>query len=276
MKDTVSHNACRQTAAGLRRGNTREAAARHSPTTPTLICGRARSQRCEASRQGPRSHSTFGWRKRTRRSRAIETSPQPLLRRAITCCDRARAGGFRVPEQALRLSPRDPGRNIWQWQICNAHAHLAQWAQAIEWFQKSAATNPELFWPYFELAAAYGWLGRSGGRRQRRGRTRKRKPDATVQRYRALQDFPNPKFATERDRIMEGAAQSGVAREPKPPPSRSKGEPKTAFALPSKWWNSKVAFASIYRFTAPSRTMRIPRHRERRFQTIVSAQSTRS
>lgn len=177
----------------------------------------------------------------------------------------------------MRLSPRDPGRNIWQWQICNAHAHLAQWAQAIEWFQKSAATNPELFWPYFELAAAYGWLGRSGDAANAVAELRKRKPDATVQRYRALQDFPNPKFATERDRIMEGAAQSGVAREPKPPPSRSKGEPKTAFSrFPPNGGTQKSPLRRFDQFTAPSRTMRIPGDGERGFQGIVSAYSTGS
>jgi hypothetical protein len=32
---------------------------------------------------------------------------------------------------------------------------------------------------------------------------RKRRPDATVQLYRALHDFPDPKFVSERDRIIE-------------------------------------------------------------------------
>jgi adenylate cyclase len=36
-------------------------------------------------------------------------------------------------ETALRLSPRDPGRNMWQYGICHAYTHLAQWEKAIEW-----------------------------------------------------------------------------------------------------------------------------------------------
>ena len=34
----------------------------------------------------------------------------------------------------------------------NAHAHLAQWEKAIAWCQKSAASNPAMFVPYFELS----------------------------------------------------------------------------------------------------------------------------
>ena len=43
------------------------------------------------------------------------------------------AEAFPELETALRLSPRDPSRNIWEFLICNAHAHLAQWDQVIEW-----------------------------------------------------------------------------------------------------------------------------------------------
>ena len=118
---------------------------------------------------------------------------------------------FEFLEQALRLSPRDPGRNIWQWQICNAHAHLAHWEQAIEWCQKSAATNPAFFWPYFELAAAYGSLGRSADAASAVAELLKRNPDATVQAYRTLQGFPNPQFMSERDRIMEGLRKAGLS-----------------------------------------------------------------
>jgi hypothetical protein len=57
-------------------------------------------------------------------------------------------------EQAIRLDPHDPGGNIRQWQMFNAYAHLAQWEQAIDWRQKSAASNPALFWRYFELTGA--------------------------------------------------------------------------------------------------------------------------
>ena len=44
-------------------------------------------------------------------------------------------------ETALRLSPRDPFRNRWEFRICHAHTHMAEWETAVEWCQKSTATN---------------------------------------------------------------------------------------------------------------------------------------
>jgi adenylate cyclase len=119
---------------------------------------------------------------------------------------------FELAEQALRLDPHDVGRNIWEWYVCNAHAHLAQWEQAIEWCQKSAASNPALFWPHYELAAAYAWLGQSSDAAREVSELRKLWPDATVHLYRELQDFPDPTFVTERDRIMEGLRKAGLPK----------------------------------------------------------------
>ena len=62
----------------------------------------------------------------------------------------------------------------------------------------------------FELAAAYGWLGRSADAANAVAALLKRKPDATVQTYRMLQGFPNPNFLSERDRIMEGLRKAGL------------------------------------------------------------------
>jgi tetratricopeptide (TPR) repeat protein len=75
---------------------------------------------------------------------------------------------FEFLNVALRLDPRDPGRNIWRWQICNAHAHLAQWEQAIEWRQKSAARTRVLLALF--RARRRLWLARAFGRRRQRRR----------------------------------------------------------------------------------------------------------
>ena len=48
---------------------------------------------------------------------------------------------------------------MWQYGICHAHTHLAQWEQAIEWCQKSIATDAGTWFPYVDLAAASAWLG---------------------------------------------------------------------------------------------------------------------
>ena len=44
-------------------------------------------------------------------------------------------------EAALRLSPRDPQRNIFEYWMCHAYAHMTQWEKAVEWCRKSIATN---------------------------------------------------------------------------------------------------------------------------------------
>jgi tetratricopeptide (TPR) repeat protein len=113
-------------------------------------------------------------------------------------------------EQAIRLDPHDPGVNIWQWQMCNAYAHLGQWEQAIDWCQNSAASNPALFWPYFELAASYAWLGRSADAANAVYELEKRMPGVSVQLYGRLQDFPNAQFQSERNRLMEGLRKAGL------------------------------------------------------------------
>ena len=64
-------------------------------------------------------------------------------------------------EQALRLDPHTGGRNIWEYYMCDAYAHMAKWEQAAEWCEKSIGSYPKFTWPRFDLAAAYGWLGRS-------------------------------------------------------------------------------------------------------------------
>ena len=117
---------------------------------------------------------------------------------------------FQPLEQALRLDPRAPGRNIWESYICNAHAHLAQWEKALEWCEKSAASNPSLFWPYIELAAANGWLGRPAQASAAVAKIRKFNPGFTVQDYLSLPKPNNPKWRSEDQRIAEGLRKAGL------------------------------------------------------------------
>jgi adenylate cyclase len=65
--------------------------------------------------------------------------------------------GFSGVETALRLSPRDPSVSYWQFYMCQLHAQLAQWEQAIEWCGKSIAGNSQYLFPYVDLAAANAW-----------------------------------------------------------------------------------------------------------------------
>ena len=120
------------------------------------------------------------------------------------------AEAFDLIAKALRLDPQDPSLYIWQWFACNAHTHLAEWEQAIDWCQRSAATNPATFWPYYELAASYGWLGRTADAANAVAELRKRRPEASVQDYGMMQNYSDPQFFRERERIMEGLRKAGL------------------------------------------------------------------
>jgi len=115
-------------------------------------------------------------------------------------------------ETALRLSPRDPARNIWELLICDAHAHLAQWDQAIEWCRKSIATGPSTNWAYANLAAAYGWTGRDADARAVVTELLKVTPGFTVQSWAAWrsQSSDDPTYLREQSGIVEGLRKAGV------------------------------------------------------------------
>jgi adenylate cyclase len=62
-------------------------------------------------------------------------------------------------EQAIRLSPRDPG--MWWWYSWTGFVHLLQSRvdQAIAWLEKGRSADPRAHPPRWFLAAAYGLKG---------------------------------------------------------------------------------------------------------------------
>ena len=115
-------------------------------------------------------------------------------------------------ETALRLSPRDPGRNFWQYGICHAYTHLAQWEKAIEWCQKSIATDAGFWFPYVDLAAANAWLGHEAEAKSAIAGLLKVYPGVTVQSFadQAARLTYNPTFAQQIQRIIEGLRKAGL------------------------------------------------------------------
>jgi adenylate cyclase len=115
-------------------------------------------------------------------------------------------------ETALRLSPRDPGRNLWQFGICHAFTHLAQWEKALEWCQKSIATDAGTWFPYVDIAAANAWLGRDAEAKAAIAGLLKVYPGFTVQSYAdiAARVTYNPTFAQQIQRIIEGLRKAGL------------------------------------------------------------------
>jgi adenylate cyclase len=113
-------------------------------------------------------------------------------------------------ETALRLSPRDPMRNIWELFICHAHMHLAEWEQAVEWCEKSIATRATYWQAYVDLAAADGWLGRDAEAKAAIAELLKLRPGFTVQTWGNNKVSDDPAFKKEFERITEGLRKAGL------------------------------------------------------------------
>jgi tetratricopeptide (TPR) repeat protein len=62
-------------------------------------------------------------------------------------------------EQAIRLSPRDPGIAVWYDRIGEVHLLQSRIDEAIHWLEKARGANAGLPFPRARLAAAYGLKG---------------------------------------------------------------------------------------------------------------------
>jgi adenylate cyclase len=120
--------------------------------------------------------------------------------------------GFTGVETALRLSPRDPQLPWWQFYMCVFHAQLAQWEQAIPWCSKSAAGQPEVFYPLADLAAAYAWLDRDKEAKDAAAQLQKVYPGFTVQTWAGIHRrfSGDPTFNARFQLTVEGLRKAGV------------------------------------------------------------------
>jgi TolB-like protein/class 3 adenylate cyclase len=118
--------------------------------------------------------------------------------------------GFKGVETALRLSPRDPSVPWWQYYMCNLHAHLAQWEQAIEWCGKSTVANPRNWLAFMALAAANAWSGHMKEAQDAAAQLQIVYPGFTVQTFLGISWTDDPTFNAEYLRIAEGARKAGV------------------------------------------------------------------
>ncbi len=113
-------------------------------------------------------------------------------------------------ETALRLSPRDPNVSWWQFYMCHAHTHLAQWEQAIEWCGKSIASGNQSMYPFIDLTAAYAWTGHDKEAKETVAQLRKLYPDFTVQTWAGIHWTDDPTFNAQYQRIVEGLRKAGL------------------------------------------------------------------
>jgi adenylate cyclase len=120
--------------------------------------------------------------------------------------------GFADIETAKRLSPRDPVMWLWDANLCGLHVQLAQWDQAIAPCQQAVAANPKNFYTRFDLAAAYGWLGREVEAKAELAEALKLVPGATVKNSLSVaRNFSdNPVFLQRMAREAEGWRKAGM------------------------------------------------------------------
>jgi adenylate cyclase len=119
--------------------------------------------------------------------------------------------GFAGVETALRLSPRDPAYvSWWQYYMCSLHSLLAHWDQAIEWCEKSITGNPQVFYPYINLAASYAWAGRDKEAKDAAAQLQKLYPGFTVQTVAGAPPTDDPTYKAQFQRLIEGLRKAGV------------------------------------------------------------------
>jgi adenylate cyclase len=118
--------------------------------------------------------------------------------------------GFAGVEAAFRLSPRDPGVPFWQFFMCDLHAMLAQWEQAIAWCEKSIAGMPQVYYSYVFLAAANAWAGRDKEAKDTAAQLQKVLPGFTVQTWAGRHMSDDPTYNARYQRVTEGLRKAGV------------------------------------------------------------------
>ena len=125
------------------------------------------------------------------------------------------AEGFDRVETAMKLSPHDPVRPIWEHWICHLHSHLGQWEQAIEHCRLAAQGAPYLWYTYADLVAANAWLGRDAEAKAALADLLKAKPDMTAQAYTATAASysDDPVFTQQIARMVEGMRKAGLPEE---------------------------------------------------------------
>ena len=120
-------------------------------------------------------------------------------------------------DRALKLDPDDCWRGSWEYYMCDAYSHMAKWEQAAEWCERAIGSAPTSYVARYNLAAAYGWLGRAAEASAAIAEIEKLDPGFTVQRYLSSGSWRassgNEKWRAEDQRIAEGLRKAGLPAE---------------------------------------------------------------
>jgi adenylate cyclase len=122
------------------------------------------------------------------------------------------AEAFAGAETAMRLSPRDPLRPFWEYQICHLHSHLGQWEQAIEHCRLAAQALPYIWYPQLDLVFVNAWLGRDAEAKVALAQLLKLKPGFTIKAEIELgvRFSDNPVYNQQIAHMCEGLRKAGL------------------------------------------------------------------
>lgn len=119
------------------------------------------------------------------------------------------AESFPFFEKVIRLSPNDPQINTVEYHICHSHVHLGHWQEGIEWCERSISHGP-LWYTYVDLAASYGWLGRTEEAQRVIDKLLAMRPGYTAQKWDAYTYSASDIALEEHHRITEGLRKAGL------------------------------------------------------------------
>jgi hypothetical protein len=120
--------------------------------------------------------------------------------------------GFSGVETAIKLSPRDPARPFWEFDICHLYSHLGQWTEVIEPCRLAVQQAPFVWYPYADLVFANAWLGHDDEAKAALADLLKVKPGLTAKGYTdtAATFSDNRVFTEQIARMVEGMRKAGL------------------------------------------------------------------
>ena len=120
-------------------------------------------------------------------------------------------------EQAIRLSPRDPGMTMWYNCIGRVHLLQSRTDEAILWLEKALRASPGHRAPHAALAAAYALKGETERAAAELAEARRLSGDgrfASIARWKATQYFGVPQIhALFENTFITGLRKAGMSEE---------------------------------------------------------------
>ena len=110
-------------------------------------------------------------------------------------------------QKAMQLSPRDPFYFMFESLLGVSYYRLGQYDAALEWSRNSIRNKPDYPFPHFDLAAAFGQLGRGEDAKTALARALQVEPEPTAEYFRTAWMFKDP---ADLERLLDGLRKAGM------------------------------------------------------------------